>query len=156
MVEKVSFTISSTAFKDGDKIPTKFTADGGDVNPPLHWENAPVGTKSFALTFDDPDTPTGLWTHWLLKDIPASATGIDEGKKLGVEVKNSFGNTNYGGPAPLSGVQRYFFKLYAMSEDKMTAKTIGEFYREVEAKKIGVAQIMGKYERHVKKASKKK
>ncbi len=147
MVEKTGFTITSTAFKEGDNVPPKFTADGPDVSPALHWANPPAGTKSFALICDDPDAPVGLWTHWLLKDIPASATGIEEGKKLGTEVVNSFDYAHYGGPAPPSGTHRYFFRLYAMGEEKMAAKNMKEFYAEVKAKSIGKAELMGKYAR---------
>ena len=147
MVEKQEFTITSTAFKEGEMIPAKYTADGKDVSPQLKWSNPPAGTKSFALVNDDPDAPKQTWTHWLIKDIPATATEIPEGGKIGVEVKSSFGYTKYGGPAPPSGVHRYFFKLYAMKTEKMMATTKADFYKEVEKNKIGMAQLMGKYTR---------
>ena len=145
MVE--SFKITSTAFKEGEMIPSKYTADGEDVSPQLSWTGAPAGTKSFALVNDDPDTPIGTWTHWLLKDIPVTTTEIPEGKTAGVEVKTSFGFGKYGGPAPPSGTHRYFFKLYAMKVEKMKAKTMPDFYKEVEAEKIAMTQLMGKYSR---------
>ncbi len=146
-MEKKAFRIFTPAFAEGELIPPQYTADGDDVSPALQWEGAPPGTKSFALINDDPDAPVGLWVHWLVKDIPASATGIPEGGKIGVEVKNSFGYTKYGGPAPPSGIHRYFFKLYALSVPKMTATTKDAFYKEVEKKKIAEASYMGRYTR---------
>ena len=55
------FTIKSTAFKDGETIPKKFTCDGQDYSPELSWENVPAGTKSFALICEDPDAPGGTF-----------------------------------------------------------------------------------------------
>ena len=58
-VEKMEFTITSSAFKEGNMIPKKYTCDDADVSPPLAWENIPEGTKSFAIICDDPDAPMG-------------------------------------------------------------------------------------------------
>ncbi len=147
MVEKTGdFTLTSPSFKDGEMIPKKHSyKEGPNIIPALHWSNPPPGTKSFALICDDPDAPMGTWTHWLVKDIPATATGVEEGGKIGTEIQNHFGFTNYGGPAPPSGTHRYYFKLYALNVEKMASKTKEEMYTEVEGKRLGKAQIMGKY-----------
>ncbi len=63
--------LTSPAFRDGDTIPKKYTADGDDVSPPLKWAEPPAGTRSFALICDDPDAPRGTWYHWVLFDLPA-------------------------------------------------------------------------------------
>ena len=151
MVEKVTFTISSSAFNNEEKIPSKYTADGVDVSPPLTWVNPPPETKSFALIVDDPDAPKIVWTHWLIKDIPATTTGIEEGKTVGVEIKSHFGYAHWGGPAPPSGEHRYFFRLYALSVAKLPAKTKEELYAQVKKHTLGEATLMGKYERIKKK-----
>jgi len=36
--EKVmTFTMTSTAFKNGERIPKKYSGEGDDVSPPLEW-----------------------------------------------------------------------------------------------------------------------
>lgn len=139
------FKLYSTAFKNEDTIPEKYSADGENVNPPLQWENPPKDTKSFALIVDDPDAPGGVFTHWLLKDIPRNTHKINENTIVGKEVINSWGQHNWKGPKPPSGTHRYYFKLYALSEDKMHANTLKDFYIEADKYKIAEAVLMGKY-----------
>ncbi len=79
--QQAPFTLSSSAFSDGGRIPQKHTCDGEDVNPPLTWSNPPQGTKSFVIVVDDPDAQqvAGIvWTHWVIYDIPATRTSIEE------------------------------------------------------------------------------
>ena len=85
------FKITTTSISNGGMIPKKYTPHGVDHNPQLSWTGAPAGTKSFALINDDPDAPCGLWTHWLVKNIPATTTSIAENSIPGVEVTNSWG-----------------------------------------------------------------
>jgi Raf kinase inhibitor-like YbhB/YbcL family protein len=121
----MSLTLKSTAFASGDAIPTRFTCEGDDVSPPLAWSGAPAGTRSFALVVDDPDAPDPAaprmtWVHWVLHDLPATATGLAEGIDPGSlpagtrEGVNDWGRTGYGGPCPPIGQHRYFHKLYAL------------------------------------------
>ncbi|HUB88025.1 MAG TPA: YbhB/YbcL family Raf kinase inhibitor-like protein, partial [Verrucomicrobiae bacterium] len=70
----MNIQITSAAFADGQPIPAKYTADGSDISPPLAWTNAPAGTKSFALIVDDPDAPAGTWVHWVIYNLPPTAT----------------------------------------------------------------------------------
>lgn len=72
----MAFTITSSAFEDGDAIPRQFTCDGSDVPPPLAWSDAPEGTRSFVLVTEDPDAPQGTFTHWLMYDIPATTMAL--------------------------------------------------------------------------------
>ena len=113
------FKLTTTSFEDGGMIPKKYTPHAEDYNPQLSWTGAPAGTKSFALINDDPDAPVGLWTHWLVKNIPATTTSIKENSVPGVEVTNSWGIKKYKGPKPPSGTHRYYFKLYACNVEKM-------------------------------------
>ena len=145
-MEQSTFKLTSSAFKEGEMIPKKYTGQGTDVNPPLQWEGAPANVKSFALICDDPDAPGGNWTHWLVKNIPADSTEIKENSIPGVEVNTSWGSKEWKGPMPPSGTHHYYFKLYAMNKDKMTAKKLEDFYKEVENSKIGEAAVlMGLY-----------
>ena len=110
--------ITSSAFENRGQIPSKYTCDGEDINPPLKFENVPERAQALALIADDPDAPSGTWVHWTVWNMPVSTTGIDEGNKpAGVEGMTSFGSKGYGGPCPPSGSHRYFFKLYALDTE---------------------------------------
>lgn len=115
-------TLRSTAFAEGGSIPQHHTCEGQDTAPPLSWAGAPAGTKSFALIVDDPDAPDPkapkrTWVHWVLYDIPASATALPEGGALPAgtrQGRNDWNRTGYGGPCPPVGRHRYVHKLYAL------------------------------------------
>jgi hypothetical protein len=142
--------LTSSAFKEGDMIPSKYTKDGPNVNPPLKWDEVPEGTESLALICDDPDAPVGLWVHWLVCDIPPTTTSIAENSipKGAKQVKNDFGFVKYGGPSPPSGTHRYFFKLFALNVPTLEDVEDKEaFYAAVEANKIEEVDLMGKYKR---------
>lgn len=121
-----SFSMQSSAFTQGQAIPTKYTCNGDNVSPPLSWSWAPAGTKSFVLIIDDPDAiPVAgfIWDHWIVYDIPSSISSLAEdagkigdanlpaGAKHG---KNSSDRLCYDGPCPPPGTHRYYFKLYAL------------------------------------------
>jgi len=121
----MSLTLTSAAFADGAPIPAVYTCDGKDISPPLAWSGAPSATQSFALVVDDPDAPDPAapkmtWVHWVLYDLPASATALAEAapaKALPAGMReglNDWKRTGYGGPCPPIGRHRYFFKLYAL------------------------------------------
>jgi Raf kinase inhibitor-like YbhB/YbcL family protein len=115
--------IASDAFEDGKPIPRKFTCDGTDRSPPLHWEGAAQGTNALALVVDDPDAPSGSWTHWLLYNMPPATQALGEGVPTAATLgdgsrqgTNDFGKVGYGGPCPPPGsTHRYRFRLYALS-----------------------------------------
>ena len=101
--------ISSSAFKDGGKIPIQYVmpgAGGKNISIPLSWKNVPTGTKTFALSIVDMHPVARNWVHWLVINIPPQVTIIEEGaskKKMpsgSVELKNSWGEIGYGGPEP--------------------------------------------------------
>src|SRR6187431_2947043 len=80
--------LTSSAFGQGEKIPSKFTGDGADVSPPLAWPVAPFGTRSFALICDDPDAPRGTWVHWVLFSMPSDQQALDEGVPTTAKLAN--------------------------------------------------------------------
>jgi len=71
--------LTSSAFQEGGPIPQKYTCDGQDLSPPLHWNAPPAGTRSFALIADDPDAPVGTWVHWVIFDLPPNVVQLPEG-----------------------------------------------------------------------------
>jgi len=106
-------TITSPAFEKNKLIPSKYTCDGDDVNPPLNIEGIPKETKSLVLIVDDPDASKGTWDHWIVWNIPLT-NKIEENSVPGTEGLNDFRKHSYGGPCPPSGTHRYFFKVYAL------------------------------------------
>ena len=153
----MALKVSSSQWKTGETIPTKYTGDGADVSPPLVFDSVPDGTKAFALICDDPDAPVGTWVHWVIYDLPGSAKGLPEGvpKKGSLpdgsrQGSNSWKKSGYGGPSPPPGApHRYFFRLYALREPLglgpgLSAKEVESAAR---AKSIEMAQFMGIYRR---------
>ena len=97
-------------------IPSRYTCDGENVNPPLMIENLPPGTVSMALIVDDPDAPGGTWVHWVVWNIGPETREIPESTvpPNALQGMNDFHQHAYGGPCPPSGRHCYFFKLYAL------------------------------------------
>jgi len=153
----MGFAISSSSFSNGADIPQKYTCDGADSSPALSWTQPPAGTQTFALIANDPDAPVGDWTHWVLFDLPGSATSLPEGVAKTGEIPgggrqglNDFRKAGYGGPCPPPGKpHRYFFRLYAL--DRALGLNPGGSRAQVEAAMkghiLGQAEWMGKYHR---------
>jgi Raf kinase inhibitor-like YbhB/YbcL family protein len=121
----MALAFTSTAFEPGGAIPAAYTCQGKDLSVPLAWSGLPAGTRSLALIVDDPDAPDPAapkmtWVHWVLYNIPPTATGLPEAVEpralpaSTLEGRNDWGRTGYGGPCPPVGRHRYFFKLYAL------------------------------------------
>src|SRR3954451_13539410 len=70
------FLLRSPAFSAGDLIPRRFTCDGPGTAPPLRWTAPPTGTRSIALSIDDPDAPGRTFTHWMLVGLPPRAAAL--------------------------------------------------------------------------------
>jgi Raf kinase inhibitor-like protein, YbhB/YbcL family len=110
--------ITSSAFQEGGNIPSKFTCDGSDTSPPLQITGVPSKAKSLVLIADDPDAPSGLFTHWLVWNIPPQTNSIAEGSApKGVQGTNDFGKSGYRGPCPPPGTHRYSFKIFALDRE---------------------------------------
>jgi hypothetical protein len=142
--------ITSSVFQEGASIPSKFTCDGSDTSPPLQITEVPAGAKSLALIVDDPDAPSGLFTHWIVWNISPQMHVIAEGSApKGVHGGNDFGKSGYGGPCPPSGTHRYYFKIFAL--DRELNLPSGAKRRELDAAMkehvIGQGELMGRYSR---------
>src|SRR5450432_2796651 len=111
-----AISLSSVAFRNGEKIPEQFTCKGANVSPSLQFPGVPAEARSLVLIVDDPDAPTGLFTHWIVWNIDPTTRQIAE-KSVpsgAVQGMNDFGKTGYGGPCPPSGTHRYFFRIFAL------------------------------------------
>jgi len=156
----MSATLDSPAFLDGAEIPKAYTCQGRDFSPALAWSGIPPAAKSLALVVDDPDAPDPAapkmtWVHWVLYDIPPSATGLPEGVQSASlpagtrEGLNDWKRKGYGGPCPPIGRHRYFFKLYALDvalgDRGAVAKQ--ELERLMEGHVLARAQLVGTYQK---------
>ncbi|TAN52497.1 MAG: YbhB/YbcL family Raf kinase inhibitor-like protein [Methylococcaceae bacterium] len=115
--------LTSPAFAHNGDIPARHTCQGNDLSPALQWSGLPDGTQSLVLIVDDPDAPDPkapkmTWVHWVLYNIPPTASGLAEGIAAlppgTLEGSNDWQRTGYGGPCPPIGRHRYFHKLYAL------------------------------------------
>lgn len=134
-----AFEISSPAFADGAAIAPEFSCDGAGGSPQLMWSAVPEGTKSFALIVSDPDAPHGIFYHWVIFNLPATArtlpAAVAKTENLaggGDQGINSFRQIGYNGPCPPRGpAHHYHFKLYAL--DSMLELKPGATAQTVEA-----------------------
>src|ERR1700750_2053983 len=93
-----AMTLTVTGFSDGSEIPVKFTQSapgaepGGGTSPEIHWANVPPGTQSFVLNMRDLDVARNKSTedqaHWVVWNIPSTATGLPEGVPKGAKLAN--------------------------------------------------------------------
>jgi Raf kinase inhibitor-like YbhB/YbcL family protein len=166
--EPMKIELTSTAFKQGERIPKKHTGEGDDVSPPLAWTNLPEGTKELALICDDPDAPSPKapgpepWVHWVISKIAADAQGLPEGVARTAQPKQPAGalqgtnswdrdNVGYRGPMPPpgSGTHRYFFRLYALKAPLDVKPGLDKkgLLAAMAGQILGQGELMGTYSR---------
>lgn len=156
----MSLSLTSPDFEPGGSIPRNRTCDGENSSPALAWTNVPPQTKSLLLIVDDPDAPDPAapkrtWVHWVLYNIPPTATGLPaavqpgelpEGTRIGL---NDWKEARYGGPCPPIGRHRYFFKLFALDDvlPELGHETKAHLEQEMEGRVIAQAELIGTYQR---------
>ena len=132
-------------------IPSEYTCDGADRNPPLTIRNIPAKAGSLALIVDDPDAPRGTWVHWVLWNIGPGTTEIPSNSvpSGALQGRNDFGKQAYGGPCPPSGTHRYFFKLYALeaSPALKPGATTAQLEEAMKERILEKAELIGRYRR---------
>jgi Raf kinase inhibitor-like YbhB/YbcL family protein len=142
--------ITSSAFQEDANIPSKFTCDGEDTSPPLQIADVPAGAKSLVLIVDDPDAPSGLFTHWIVWNISPQTSSAGEGSApKGMKGTNDFGKSGYGGPCPPSGTHRYYFKIFALDCEldlPAGAKRV-QLDAAMKGHVIAQGELMGRYSR---------
>jgi Raf kinase inhibitor-like YbhB/YbcL family protein len=156
----MSLALTSTAFAANGEIPRRYTCQGEDRSVPLAWSGLPPGTKSLVLIVDDPDAPDPqaprmTWVHWVLYNIPATATGLKEAilsrdlPKGTLEGFNDWKRTGYGGPCPPIGRHRYFHKLYALDAvlPAMENPTKADLEQAMKGHVLGKTELIGTYQK---------
>ena len=154
---EVRLSLSSTAFKEEDKIPVKYTCDGQNISPPLVWSEPPQATKAFALIVDDPNAPGGVFTHWVLFNLPANVRQLREGiptqerlENGALQGKSDFGRIGYDGPCPPRGsARRYRFMIYALDKslDLKPGVTKQQLLNAIKEHILAQGQLTGTYQR---------
>jgi len=148
--KETNMTISSPAFEANGPIPRQYTCDGQNINPPLKFGGLPADAKSLALIVDDPDAPNGTFVHWVVADIPAGTTMVNEHDPLAQATagRNGSGKTGYTGPCPPSGTHHYHFKLFALDTllnlSQPDAKQLEE---AMQSHIMGQTELVGVYQR---------
>lgn len=148
--------LTSSAFPQGGKIPTRFTCDGDNVSPPLSWSGEPQAARSLAIVCSDPDAPHGVWFHWAVFDIPVGVTELAEhcvpSSGGPPQARNDFGKRGYGGPCPPHGHGRhhYHFTLFALDVaqlDMPSSATCREVEEAARLHALATADLVGVYAR---------
>ncbi|MFH1189501.1 MAG: YbhB/YbcL family Raf kinase inhibitor-like protein [Candidatus Omnitrophota bacterium] len=145
--------VTSSAFKEGEMIPKRYTGFGENVSPEISWSKPPIGTKCMAIICEDPDAPIGIWTHWVAFNIPykpgkipekaPSRPVLDDGTIQGI---NDFRKTGYDGPHPPYGTHRYYFKVYALDTRPTIAENVtrAELLHVMEGNILAEGELMGR------------
>jgi len=147
--------LTSTAFRQGERIPSIYTCDGDNVNPPLEITGVPHEAQSLVLIMDDPDVPKklrkdGMWDHWVVFDIPPDTRTIEENSEPGgTPGIGTNGKTGYFGPCPPDREHRYFFKVFALDTrlDLPAKSTKAQVEQAMTGHVLFHAELMGTYER---------
>ncbi|MBM4446169.1 MAG: YbhB/YbcL family Raf kinase inhibitor-like protein [Chloroflexi bacterium] len=152
-----AFVITSSAFVAGAKIPVKYTCEGQNVSPPLDWNQVPAGTASFALIVDDPDAPFGVFTHWVIFNLPPDTRGLPEavpkdGKLASgaLQGKSGAGKIGYFGPCPPSGSPHHYrFTLCALDKslDLAAGASKEQVLQAMQGHILAESQLIGIYQR---------
>lgn len=153
----MAMELKTSAFDAGGMIPRAYTCDGGNQSPAISWSGVPDGATSLALLCEDPDAPSGTWTHWVLFNLPASLRELPDGVPAagrleggGLQGKNDFGRIGYGGPCPPRGTtHRYFFRLFALDTmlDLEPGVSRQQVRTQMEGHILAQAEWMGRYSR---------
>ncbi len=156
----MALSISSSAFRSGGEIPATFTCEGSDISPALAFGGIPARAKSLALIVDDPDAPDPkapktTWVHWVVYNLPPTATGLAEGvasKDLPPGTReglNDWKRTGYGGPCPPIGRHRYYFKLFALDVvlADLGRPTTAQLEKAMDGHILERTDVMGMYQK---------
>lgn len=154
---EMELSVSSSVFQEGESIPANYSCQGQDISPPLMWSEPPDGTHSFVLIVDDLDAPVGVFTHWVLFNLPADSRELPEAipvqsqlPKGALQGKNDFGKIGYGGPCPPPGrPHRYQFALYALEQplDLKPGTSKQQVLEAMQGHILAQGQLTGRYQR---------
>jgi Raf kinase inhibitor-like YbhB/YbcL family protein len=120
-----AFGLKVGSLAPGSVLPDVYSCKGASESPAVSWDGIPAGAKSLVLILEDPDAPSGRFTHWIVYNIPTNARSIPAGQTAqkvlangAQQGDNSAGSRGYYPPCPPVGTtHRYLFRLYAIDMD---------------------------------------
>jgi Raf kinase inhibitor-like YbhB/YbcL family protein len=156
-----AMTMTIPAFPDGGQIPVKFSqaaegaAPGEGTSPAISWTNPPAGTQSFVLNMRDMDVARNRTTddqaHWVVWNIPATATGLPEGVPKGSRLSDGSYQISATGPVyrgPGAGAtgprHHYMFELFALDTKLDVQPTADAFETRANVVKAMQGHVLGK------------
>ncbi|WP_217143226.1 YbhB/YbcL family Raf kinase inhibitor-like protein [Streptomyces sp. AC627_RSS907] len=145
--------LSSSAFDDHSFIARRYAYEGDNVSPPLTWSGVPDDAAELVLLCEDPDAPSGTFTHWVVVGIDPRSDGVDAGQcpPGGTELTNGYGEQGWGGPQPPPGdeAHRYFFRLYALRDPCVLpdSPTAAQVHQAVDGQQLASGTLVGLYQR---------
>jgi Raf kinase inhibitor-like YbhB/YbcL family protein len=160
----ITMTLTITAFADGSDIPAKYTQAGNQTSPAITWTNAPAGTVSFVLHMHDLEVSRNHTSddqlHWLVWNIPGTATGLPEGVPTGAQLQNGAYQISASGPvyrgpgAPAAGPRHHYtFELIAL-DTKVDVQPVADAFetrtlvmKAIQGHILGKAVYMGLFHR---------
>ena len=140
--------LNSSSFRDSQEIPQKHGKKVQNVSPQLSWENPPEGTRSFALAMVDKHPVAQSYVHWLVIDIRADITRLEEGAAAGGMPSGSRQVSPYAGPFPPSGTHDYEFTLYALNTESVDLPeqvSLQQFTEVIEPRTLTATKLVGKF-----------
>jgi Raf kinase inhibitor-like YbhB/YbcL family protein len=152
----IVINIESEAFDEGGNIPEKYTCDGINISPTLKWNTLPEHTISFAILCEDPDAPGGIYTHWIIYNVPPNIMELPENVEKKEKLENGIiqgvndsGFHGYGGPCPPGEEHRYFFRIYALDKTLSLRPPVKreDFLKALNENILDEGQLMGRYRR---------
>ena len=151
-----TLTVTSSAFQNGQPIPKKYSCDGDNISPAVSWSTV-NNAKSYALTVEDPDAPSGMFIHWVIYNIPPSEHGLAEHIPTDatlpngtIQGLNGAKKVGYTGPCPPPGKpHRYFFKLFALDRTLTLNGDVDhdKLLSAIQGHVVAQGQVMGTYQR---------
>jgi Raf kinase inhibitor-like YbhB/YbcL family protein len=142
------FRLTSPAFEHGQEMAQEYGKRAQNISPPLEWEDAPDGTKSFALVLVDRHPVAGNYLHWLVVDIDPQRTSLDKGAATESGLADATQLQPYEGPFPPSGTHDYEFTIYALSTETLDLRSptsLEDFTRAAEANSLAKSTLVGKF-----------
>lgn len=156
-----TLSVSSTAFKDGGTIPSKYAYDFGNLSPPLTWTAGPTGTQSYVVIMEDIDWDKETRRppdprQWILFNIPANVLSLPEGlpkedrlENGALHGRNCYGGNYYAGPRPSLGIRhRYQFTVYALDKflDLPAGSPVDQVLAAMQGHIIAQGKLIGTYQ----------
>lgn len=157
---KPALSLTSTSFQPGQAISDRYSGYGDQQSPELRWTGIPAGAQSLVLILEDPDAPRSTpWVHWVLYNMPASATHLTGGLPAepsldqpagATQGRHSGGDIGYFGPMPPKGhgTHHYHFQLFALDSklDLPPGADRDEVVRAMKGRVLACGELIGTYE----------